>query len=225
MQPQPIDWLEVIKAVAPYVTAIIAIIASTIAAWMTHRNWLKQFMVEKSHLRRQERVRLLQEIHIKLSDAMRLVAEAQWSHLSSRLFTRLIRENESLPAEQRAGFENMADQSMNEYNELVGKLSGNMPDYSTLPLTSRIYFGKETSKALEKFLASLQKAMILTDDFRKLDEDLYPIFLSGLKKNQDQFLQRLQRTGLERMSSLFSELQQSRTLVIQSMVEYLEKTV
>lgn len=60
MQTQSTDWLEVLRAVGPYATAIIAILASSVAAWLAHRNWLKQFVIEKSYVLKQEQIRPLQ---------------------------------------------------------------------------------------------------------------------------------------------------------------------
>ena len=42
MQTHPVDWLEFVQALSPYVTAIIAIVASVVTAWLAQRNWLKK---------------------------------------------------------------------------------------------------------------------------------------------------------------------------------------
>lgn len=42
------DSLDLVKAIAPYATAVIAVAAAAFTAWLSHRNWIKQFGVQRS---------------------------------------------------------------------------------------------------------------------------------------------------------------------------------
>jgi len=76
MQTPSVNWLEVIQALGPYVTAIVALVVAALTAWLAHRHWLQQFLTEKSFTLREEKIRLLQDIPTKLMRAALLSQNA-----------------------------------------------------------------------------------------------------------------------------------------------------
>ena len=225
MQAQSTDWLEVLKAIGPYVTAIIAIIASSITAWLTHRNWLKQFLIEKSFVLRQEQIRLLQEIPKKLTDTQHLAVQMKiWPMLRDLLF-QFLQENESLPNEMRSGIEAIDDRLVQAQNNTAEQFSQMSTEFETLRIILGLYFGRETEEALVAFIKEVAQALQPNPKYDEIRNNLNDLVKNAAKgaESQSQLFAEFVGKAQQGMEPLFEEVQQSKVQVIRSMVSYLRK--
>jgi hypothetical protein len=67
-----IGWLEVAKALGPYITAIVAMVGVFLSARLAQRNWLKQFGKQQSVALLNRRLDLAHELPSKLFEATQL---------------------------------------------------------------------------------------------------------------------------------------------------------
>lgn len=72
MGSDQIGWLEVAKALGPYITAIVAMVGVFLSAWLAQRNWLKQFGKQQSAALLNRRLDLAYELPSKLFEATQL---------------------------------------------------------------------------------------------------------------------------------------------------------
>jgi hypothetical protein len=217
MQTQPVDWLEVLQTLGPYVTAIVAILASMLTAWLTHRNWLKQYLTEKSFALREERLRLLQEIPRKLATVALL---SENNLLFRALFgaaTRLAQEYQDQPeGALAAGMVESFGQRLHETTEQWNQMT---TDLYVLPITSRIYFGDETGQAIEAFYATMDQVMRF--DSEGLVNLMYNCLSDQLTKgvNLDQFITYAHDEAGQVLQPLREGLRTRAFQVVQSMAE------
>ena len=122
------DAIEVIKAVAPYVTAVIAVLAAAFTAWLGHRNWIKQFKIQRSDALLKERIRLLTEVPKTLNDAMGLAVNTLYSLAASDAFARV----QSATA---------ANGMMKHFTENQEKLFEVLRELEIPEIAVRVYFG------------------------------------------------------------------------------------
>jgi hypothetical protein len=127
------DMLEFIKAIAPYVTALVAVLVAAFTAWLSHRNWIKQFKIQRSESILKEQIRLLQEVPKTLNDAVRLVAHTVWALACSDAFA-------------RAKIPEFANPLMKDRTEYQAKLTDLLAELEVPEVSVRLYFGEEAGK-------------------------------------------------------------------------------
>jgi hypothetical protein len=75
MNLDQVGWLEVAKALGPYVVAIIAMVGTFLSSGLAQRNWQKQFGVQQSVLLLNKRLELASELPTRLFEAMQHFSE------------------------------------------------------------------------------------------------------------------------------------------------------
>lgn len=223
MDKQPVNWLEVIKAIGPYVTAIVAVIAVVVTAWLARRNWFRQFLTEKSFALRQEQIRLLQEIPKKLMDAHLLSQGALVWRTLLEVTNSHIKEGQPVSDEVRAA-SSALQQKLSEACQQLHRMSAEL---SALRITSRLYFGENTGLAIEAFLKKLQQYMQPRAEITEL--------LDGLQMNVSKVLSHEMSTSqceahasdqIQRnIKPITDDVQESISQVIRSMVDYMQRDV
>lgn len=132
------DTLEFVKAIAPYVTAVVAVLVAAFTAWLGHRNWIRQFKIQRSEGVLKEQIRLLEEVPKALNDAMRVAIQVVYTLACSDAFARA----------QRLDLANMSIKDCREYqtklHDLLGELE--VPEISV-----RLYFGEEAADKISTY--------------------------------------------------------------------------
>ena len=141
------DSLELVNAVAPYATAIVAIFAAAFTAWLSHRNRLKQFSIQRSEALLKEQIRLMQEVPKALNDALAMAVEALYSLACSDAFAK---------AQQSAA----ANSFMDSHRSYQAKLLELLRELELTEIAVRIYFGEQASQYVSDFRSMLLKASI-----------------------------------------------------------------
>jgi hypothetical protein len=59
---QPVNWIEIVKILAPYLTAILALIGVFVTAYLSQRNWMKQFGKQQSVLLFEKRLEIAYDV-------------------------------------------------------------------------------------------------------------------------------------------------------------------
>lgn len=175
MQTQSSNWLEIVKAVAPYITAIVAIMVSALTAWMAHRNWMKQFLVEKTFVFRDEQRSLLKKIPSKLIQAGFLgVQSLVWQAILTAIL-RLISEEKVSRNEEKINL-------MHErHHQAVQQLSAMITEVYTFRITSRVYFGEDAGRAVESCLTKLQEITVPGPEYKAAESEIYAKFNTALE--------------------------------------------
>src|ERR1041385_3553430 len=75
MKSDQVGWLELAKALGPYIVAVIAMLGTFLSAGLAQRNWQKQYGVQQSALLLNKRLELASELPTKLSEALRHFSE------------------------------------------------------------------------------------------------------------------------------------------------------
>src|SRR5262245_5536120 len=217
MQTQSVNWVEVVKALGPYVTAIIAIIASALTAWVGHRYWLKQFVTEKAFAIRQDRIRLLQEIPQKIMKAIMLSQSALIWRALWEVSSNLIQEREGLP---EAAFE-AEQQFLQRHREATEQLHEMLSELYVMRISSRIYFGKKTGQAVEASLKSMQQFIEPGQAYTEIRNAIYEHFSNALDSGVqiDQLIPNLISEARQNMIPLILTTQESIASTIRSMME------
>jgi hypothetical protein len=123
MQTQSSNWLEIVKAAGPYITAIVAIIISALTAWLTHRNWLKQFLAEKTFVFRDEQRSLVKEISSKLIQAINLAVESLvWQALLTTMLSLVPDEKDSRNQESKNTMQERLHQAVQQLGTIFPEL-------------------------------------------------------------------------------------------------------
>jgi hypothetical protein len=145
------DRLELVKVVAPYITAIVAVMVAAFTAWLSHRNWIKQFKIQRSEAILKEQIRLLHEAPKTLNDAMRLAAEAVYALACSDAFA-------------RAKSDTAANMFMKDYGEYQAKLLNLLGELEITQISVRLYFGEEAADMIATYRNVLLKTSVSSAD-------------------------------------------------------------
>ncbi|MBI3530427.1 MAG: hypothetical protein HY067_20980 [Betaproteobacteria bacterium] len=132
------DALEFVKAIAPYVTAVVAMLVAAFTAWLGHRNWIKQFKIQRSEAMLKEQIRLLQEVPKTLNDAMRLAMQTVYTLACSDAFAR---------AQSSAA----ANEFMKDYSEYQARFHDLLSELEVPEISVRLYFGEEAADKIATY--------------------------------------------------------------------------
>ena len=99
MNSDQVGWLELAKALGPYLVAIIAMVGTFLSAGLAQRNWQKQYAVQQSTLLLNKRLELASELPTKLSEAMRHFSELMTKTRLSETLSILNSEGRQFPVE------------------------------------------------------------------------------------------------------------------------------
>jgi hypothetical protein len=141
------DPLEVVKAVAPYVTAVVAVLAAAFTAWLSHRNWVKQFNIQRSEALLKEQIRLMREVPKALNDAIGMAVETLYALACSDAFARV---NESAAA----------NYFIDGYGANQAKLHELLRELEVSEIAARIYFDEAASSQISEFRNLLLKSSV-----------------------------------------------------------------
>jgi hypothetical protein len=178
MQTQSSNWLEIVKAVGPYITAIVAIIISALTASLTHRNWLKQFSVEKTFAFRDEQRSLLKEIPAKLIQASYLVVQSLiWQGMLTVLISFVKEGKVPDDPEKMNALHERHHQAVQQFSTVVTEL------YISR-ITARVYFGEDAGRAVESCLATLQGITIVAPEYKAAQSELYVNLKTALEDKE-----------------------------------------
>jgi hypothetical protein len=140
--------LQVVESIAPYVTACIAILGAVLTTWLTHRNWLKQFVADRTFTLTEERRRRVREIPRKLFQGLLLAQRVLLSVALQNAFELLAAErSEALPgaAETHACLMEESAEALREHQAFMAELV-------MQPLLARLYFGEDAGRAVDAAL-------------------------------------------------------------------------
>ncbi len=153
MQEQALNWIELAKTLGPYATAITAIVAVFMASWLAHKNWLKQFAVERSDILRRERTRLSEEVLLKVVKATSLASKflelRALIFATSKLMDEKFLSNEALV---------MLVELNKRSHETSAQVQEMFAEVVALSVPVSIYFGNKASQAITstmEFLGTL----------------------------------------------------------------------
>lgn len=152
MQNQQATWLQAAQALGPYVTAIVAIVAAVVTGWLTHRNWLKQFTVQKSFAFDQERIRLLSTIPQKVFTVFRLAQEALVWRCMYEAMAIATRSTARIPDVAKATMRSVSE----SHSETIARLTPMFDELYAMCIMSKVYFGEITRQALADAVNRLQ---------------------------------------------------------------------
>lgn len=99
MNSDQVEWLELAKALGPYVVAVIAMVGTFLSAGLAQRNWQKQYGIQQSALLLNKRLELASELPTKFSEAMRHFSELLTNARLSETLTILNSEGRQFPME------------------------------------------------------------------------------------------------------------------------------
>ena len=214
------NWIEIIKAIGPYATAIIA---SSLTAWFTRRNWIKQFGTEKSFLLTQEKIHMLREIPPRLINAVLVSCQSLFYRAMWETLARIISEQGKPSKDDHA----QSHAIVEKYNEANDKLNQMWIELSYLHISSQVYFGSATQLAMEAFISSL-KAMFNSDElYSKLKDSMYEIRSRALdgKVRIDEIIPELSVQGQQIMATATEKLRISISQVVQCMANDLKNSL
>ena len=222
MQTPSVNWLEVIQALGPYVTAIVALVVAALTAWLAHRHWLQQFLTEKSFTLREEKIRLLQEIPTKLMRAALLSQNALiWRAMYVATET-VAQEREHVPDEAIHTILALKE----KHTEATAQIQQLSLDLYTLRITSRVYFGEETGLAVETALGLLPRLLAPEPEYTQLTEGFRQNLRHALDRKLDlgQLISTSQVEQLEILKPLMDSMGESVAKVVRCMVEHLQQS-
>jgi len=173
-QGQSQSWLEITKTLAPYATAITAIIVSPLVAWLAHRSWMKQFSHEKSYLLQQEKARLLQEMPPRLLKAVSIHMNNLMALASFEVQVKILKEGKGTDADVKR-YRILLEKSKAAADEVATT----SVDSFSLPITARVYFGEVAANAIVDFFESLNSESMSEANRESVRRALYETWNSA----------------------------------------------
>ena len=174
IQGQSQSWLEITKTLAPYATAITAIIVSPLVAWLAHRSWMKQFSHEKSYLLQQEKARLLQEMPPRLLKAVSIHMNNLMALASFEVQVKILKEGKGTDADVKR-YRILLEKSKAAADEVATT----SVDSFSLPITARVYFGEVAANAIVDFFESLNSESMSEANRESVRRALYETWNSA----------------------------------------------
>jgi hypothetical protein len=99
MNPDQAGWLEVSKALGPYVVAAIAVVGTFLSAGLAQRNWQRQFGAQQSVVLFNKRLELAEELPSRLLEAVQHSSSLMLKARLSETLTILNSEGRNFPQE------------------------------------------------------------------------------------------------------------------------------
>ena len=146
--------IEIIKAVAPYVTTAVTIIAVLLTSAMSQRNWLRQFLATRASALADEKRRLLSGVPQALMKAgLHARAALVWLTIWKAVTDAAKQDQFQTTGDLTSRSQDFLDRHSNA----MGELHAMWPDLYSLRITVRVYFGDAAGQVFELALRALQK--------------------------------------------------------------------
>ena len=177
MNPDQVGWLEVAKALGPYVVAVIAMIGTFLSAALSQRNWQKQFGAQQSVLLLNKRLELASELPTRLSEAMR--------HFSELLMkARLSETLNILNSEGRKLSEEVIEKLVKEQQELAKDGQNALNEALKQFIFVKAFFNDEILEEAHKCITVIQQLNQSQEDASAFRDELKQCFSPGAPVEQ-----------------------------------------
>jgi hypothetical protein len=177
------DTIAFVTAIAPYVTAIVAIAGSFVTAWLAQRSWGKQFEAQYQLELLKERIKICQEIPDRLVQAHMSVTEA-WSY---QAFLYALSQVAPQLAELGLDLKPLTSHFREKSAAAMAVPLNTWKEIWRSLVRVDIYFGPEAVIALREVLGALHKASIPGDEYLAIRDKAVAAFcflVEELKKGQ-----------------------------------------